>query len=25
VIFARPFEPEERFFYQKKVDQTLAH
>ncbi len=24
VIFARPFEPEERYFYQKKVDQTLA-
>ncbi len=24
VIFARPFEPEERFFYQKKMDQTLA-
>lgn len=25
VIHARPFEPEERFFYQKKVDQNLAH
>jgi len=24
VIFARPFEPEERFFYQRKLDQTLA-
>jgi hypothetical protein len=24
VLFARPFEPEERFFYQRKVDQTLA-
>ncbi len=24
VIFARPFEPEERFFYQKKMDQTLV-
>ena len=24
VIFARPFEPEERFFYQRKTDQTLA-
>ncbi len=24
VIFARPFEPEERYFYQKKIDQTLA-
>ena len=24
VVFARPFEPEERFFYQKKLDQTLA-
>jgi Uncharacterized protein conserved in bacteria len=23
VIYARPFEPEERFFYQRKVDQTL--
>jgi uncharacterized protein len=25
VIHARPFEPEERFFYQKKMEQTLAH
>ena len=24
VIFARPFEPEERFFYQRKLDQALA-
>ena len=24
IIYARPFEPEERFFYQRKVDQTLA-
>ena len=24
VIFARPFQPEERFFYQRKLDQTLA-
>ena len=24
VIFARPFQPEERYFYQKKMDQTLA-
>ncbi len=24
VIFARPFEPEERYFYQKKMEQTLA-
>ena len=24
VIHARPFEPEERFFYQRKVDQALA-
>ena len=24
VIYARPFEPDERFFYQRKVDQTLA-
>src|SRR5947209_426093 len=24
VIHARPFEPEERFFYQRKLDQTLA-
>ncbi len=25
VIYARLFQPEERFFYQKKMDQTLAH
>jgi len=25
VLYARPFEPEERFFYQRKMDQTLAH
>jgi len=24
VVLARPFEPEERFFYQRKMDQTLA-
>ncbi len=24
VIYARPFQPEERFFYQKKMEQTLA-
>ena len=24
VIYARPFEPEERFFYQKRMDQALA-
>lgn len=24
VLYARPFEPEERFFYQRKVDQTLS-
>ena len=24
VLHARPFEPEERFFYQRKVDQALA-
>lgn len=24
VIYARPFEADERFFYQRKVDQTLA-
>ena len=24
VLQARPFEPEERFFYQRKVDQTLS-
>ena len=23
VIFARPFEPEERYFYQRKMEQTL--
>ncbi len=23
VVFARPFEPEERFFYQRKMDQSL--
>ncbi len=23
VIFARPFQPEERFFYQRKMDQAL--
>ncbi len=23
IIHARPFEPDERFFYQKKMDQTL--
>lgn len=23
VVLARPFEPEERFFYQRKLDQTL--
>ena len=23
VLHARPFEPEERFFYQRKMDQTL--
>ena len=23
VLLARPFEPEERFFYQRKMDQTL--
>ena len=23
VVHARPFEPEERFFYQRKMDQTL--
>ena len=23
VLLSRPFEPEERFFYQRKVDQTL--
>jgi hypothetical protein len=25
VVHARTFEPEERFFYQRKLDQTLAH
>ena len=25
IVHARPMEPEERFFYQKKLDQTLAH
>ena len=24
VLYARPFEAEERFFYQRKLDQTLA-
>jgi uncharacterized protein len=24
VVYARPFEPEERFFYQRKMDQTLS-
>jgi uncharacterized DUF497 family protein len=24
IIHARPFQPEERFFYQRKLDQTLA-
>jgi len=24
VLLARPLEPEERFFYQRKMDQTLA-
>jgi uncharacterized protein len=24
IIFARPFQPEERFFYQRKMDQTLS-
>lgn len=24
VIFARAFQPEERFFYQRKMDQTLS-
>ena len=24
VVFARPFEPEERFFYQRKMGQTLS-
>lgn len=25
VLHARPFQPEERFFYQRKVDQSLSH
>jgi len=25
IIHARQFQPEERFFYQRKMDQTLAH
>lgn len=25
IIYARPFEAEERFFYQRKVDQSLSH
>ncbi len=25
IIHARPMEAEERFFYQRKLDQTLAH
>jgi len=24
VLYARPFEPEERFFYQRKMEQTLS-
>ena len=24
VLYARPFEPEERFFYQRRLDQSLA-
>ena len=24
IIFARPFQPEERFFYQRKMEQTLS-
>ena len=24
IIHARPFEPEERFFYQRKMDRTLS-
>jgi uncharacterized DUF497 family protein len=24
ILFARQFEPEERFFYQRKMDQTLS-
>ncbi len=25
VLHARPFQPEERFFYQRKLDQSLSH
>jgi uncharacterized DUF497 family protein len=25
ILYARAFEPEERFFYQRKMDQTLSH
>ena len=25
VMYARLFEPEERYFYQRKIDQTLTH
>jgi uncharacterized protein len=25
IVYARPFEPEERFFYQRKMEQTLSH
>ncbi len=25
VIYARQFQPEERFFYQRKLDQSLTH
>ena len=25
ILHARPMEPEERFFYQRKLDHTLAH
>jgi len=25
VIYARPFEPEEKFFYQRKMEQLLSH
>lgn len=24
IVYARPFEPEERFLYQRKMDQTLS-
>ncbi len=24
IVYARPFEPEERFFYQRKMEQTLS-